>query len=253
MRFESQPLTVNGIPVQMLTAGAGAPLLFLHGAGIWHGFDFALPWAAGRKVLIPIHPGWPGSGDDASFTSVHDYVMHYLDLIDVLGLDRVDLVGLSMGGRIAAQFAAEHRSRVRKLVLVAPAGLNVPGFPLLDFAQIPPDQILGYLTENVPLIASRAPANPGPEWQAERAQEGASFFRLLPDIVNPHFTRWLHRITVPSLLVWGEKDRVTPIEQAAEWQRWIPGLELHRVPNAGHLVLDEQPEAVEAIARFLAA
>lgn len=251
MTFEHQQITVNGIPVALLAAGSGPPLLFLHGAGTWHGFDFALPWTAHHRVIIPIHPGWPGSGDDPSFTSVHDYVMHYLDFIDQLGLDQVDLVGLSMGGRIASQFTAEHRRRVRKLVLVAPAGLNVPGFPLADFTQIPPGELLSYLTENVPLIASRAPAEPSPEWQVERAQEGASFFRLLPDILNPHFTRWLHRVNVPSLLVWGEKDRVTPVEQSAEWLRLIPGLQFHRVPNAGHLILDEKPQPAEAIATFL--
>jgi pimeloyl-ACP methyl ester carboxylesterase len=53
------------------------------------------------------------------------------------------------------------------------------------------------------------------------------------------------------MLVWGEKDRTTPIQQSEEWLKRIPGLKLHRVPGAGHLVLDEKPEAVEAIGDFL--
>lgn len=235
----------------MLTAGSGPALLFLHGAGTWHGFDFALPWAKTHRVLVPVHPGWEGSGDHPSMTAMHDYVMHYLMLIDQLGLQEVDLAGLSMGARMAAQFAAEHRRRVRKLVLVAPAGLDVPGRELADFSKIPPAEILAYLTEDVPLLARRAPANPGAEWLAARDTEGRKFFQLLPSIKEETFTRWLHRLTMPGLLIWGDKDRTTPIEQAARWREYAPGLEFVRVAGAGHLLLDERPEIVERIGAFL--
>lgn len=250
LEFQRDTVLVNGIPVVLLSAGSGPPLLHMHGAGTWHGFDFALPWAKHHRLLIPIHPGWPESGEAEWMTSIHDYVMHYLELIDHLGLPQIDLVGLSMGGRMAAAFASEHRRRVRKLVLVAPAGLNVPGYEIPDFSKIPPQEIIGYLTENVPLIAQRAPAIPPPEWLAARERESASFGRLLADIMNPGFTRWLHRVTMPSLLVWGEKDRITPIQQAPEWRRWIPGVQFRSVVGAGHLVLDERPEIVEEIGRF---
>jgi pimeloyl-ACP methyl ester carboxylesterase len=244
MTFQTDTIYVGKTKVVMKTAGSGPPLLFMHGAGTASGFDFALPWAEHHRLLIPYHPGWAESGDDATLTTIHDYVMHYLDLIDQLGLAEVDLVGLSMGGRMAAQFTAEHRRRVRKLVLVAPAGLDVPGYPLADFSKIAPEDVLSYLTENIPLIMSRTAAPPDP-------RDGESFGRLLPSIMNPQFTRWLHRITIPSMLVWGDKDRTTPIQQADEWLKLIPGLQLHRVPGGGHLVLDEQPEVVEKIAEFL--
>ncbi len=244
MDFQQETISINGIDCRVLSAGSGTPLLFLHGAGTWHGFDFGLPWAEHHRVIVPIHPNWPGSGEDVSMTSIHDYVMHYLELIDQLCLDQVDLVGLSMGGRMAAQFAAEHRRRVRKLVLVAPAGLDAPGHPLTDFSQIPPDQILGYLTEDPQRILSHAKSAPDP-------REPASFGRVLPSVMDRKFTRWLHRLTMPSMLVWGEKDRTTPIQQAEEWMRYAPGLQLHRVPNAGHLLLDEGPQAVEAIGKFV--
>ena len=251
--FQRETLQVNGVNVVMLTAGNGPPLLFLHGAGTWHGFDFALPWAADHRVLIPYHPGWGESGDSEAMTTVHDYVMHYLELIDQLGLDQVDLVGLSMGGRMAATFTAEHRRRVRKLALVAPAGLNVPAYPLTDFSKIAPQDIPGYLTEDVPALLSHMPANPGPEWQAARDREGGNFFKLLSTgLADPKFSRWLHRVTVPALLVWGEKDRTTPIQQADAWMKAIPGLQFRKFPGAGHLVLDEKPEAVAAIGEFVA-
>jgi len=244
MRFQRDFVSVNQIRCAVLSAGSGTPLLFLHGGGTWHGFDFALPWAATHRVLIPLHPGWGDSGDDPAMTSIQDYVLHYLEFLDQLGLPEVDLVGFSMGGRIAAQFAAQHRSRVRRLVLVAPAGLNAPGHPLADLSKVPPDQILGYLTENPARILAQATQAPDP-------REGESFGRLLPDLLDRKFARWLHRLNQPSMLVWGEKDRITPLQQAEEWLRDAPGLQLHRIPNAGHLVLDEIPQAVEAIGNFL--
>lgn len=63
LQFQRERLTVNGVDVVMLTAGSGEPLLYLHGAGTWHGFDFALPWASNFRVMIPYHPGWGESGD----------------------------------------------------------------------------------------------------------------------------------------------------------------------------------------------
>jgi pimeloyl-ACP methyl ester carboxylesterase len=244
MSFQTEIISVRGTKVVMKTAGSGPPLLFFHGAGTWHGLDWALPWTSHHRLMIPFHPGWAESGDDPTLTTIHDYVMHYLELIDQLGLAEVDLVGMSMGGRMAAQFTAEHRRRVRKLVLVAPAGLDVPGYPIVDFSKIAPYDILGHLTENIPLILKNATGAPDP-------RDGASFNILIPSILDRKFTRWLHRITIPSMLVWGENDRTTPIQQAEEWLKLVPGLQLHRVPGAGHLVLDEKPEAVEAIGNFL--
>ena len=122
--FKRETHTVNGVKIILLTAGSGEPLLFLHGAGTFHGFEFAKPWADKFRVLLPFHPGFGESADDPAMNDIHDYVMHYVELLDLLGLDKVNLVGFSLGGYIAAKFAMEHGHRVRKLVLVGPAGLR---------------------------------------------------------------------------------------------------------------------------------
>jgi len=252
MGFDRETVIVNGVKVVMLTAGQGEPLLFLHGAGTWHGFDFALPWAEKYRVMIPYHPGWGESGDAAEMTTVHDFVMHYLELIDQLGLDRVHLVGLSMGGRIAATFASEHRRRVQKLVLVAPAGLEVPGYPTADFSKVEARDIPGYLVENLNILLPHLAGAADPDWQAARAREGGNFFKLVETgLLDGKFSRWLHRCTMPTLLVWGEGDRVTPVQQSDAWRQHIRNAKVHRYWGAGHLVLDEKPEAVQAIADFL--
>jgi pimeloyl-ACP methyl ester carboxylesterase len=250
--FKRETLTVNGIKVVMLTAGSGDPLLFLHGAGTWHGFDFALPWASHHRVMIPYHPGWGDSGDAPDNPTVHDYTMHYLELIDQLGLEKVNLVGFSMGGRIAATFTVEHRRRVRKLVVVAPAGLEIPEHPNVDFSKVPPEEIPSYLTENLDVLAPHMPKEPSAEFQAARAREGASFNRLLrAGLVGPWLDRWLHRVNMPALVVWGEKDRTVPAGQADAWAKLIPHAQVRRFLGAGHLVLDEKPEAVQAVEAFL--
>jgi pimeloyl-ACP methyl ester carboxylesterase len=252
MEFKQETLSVNRTKVAMLTAGSGPPLLFLHGAGTWHGFNFALPWASHHRVMIPYHPGWGDSGDAPDNPTVHDYTMHYLEMIDQLGLEKIDLVGLSMGGRIAATFTVEHRRRVRRLVVIAPAGLDVPEHPNVDFSKVPPEEIPSYLIEDLSIIAPYLPKEPSAEFQAARAREGASFNRLLrAGLIGPWLARWLHRVNMPTLIVWGDKDRVVPVGQADEWAKLIPHAQVCRFPGAGHLVMDERPEAVETVSQFL--
>ncbi len=251
MDFQHETITVNGVRVAMLTAGAGEPLVFLHGAGVWHGFDFAKPWAERFRVIIPYHPGWGDSADAPEMTSVDDYVLHYLEMFDQLGLEKVNLAGLSMGGRMAATFAIHHRRRVRKLVLIAPAGLDIPEYPLPDFSKIPPQEIPGYLVHDLNSIARHLPKGPDPAFSAARDREGAGMGKLIQaGLVGPWLPRWLHRVNIPTLLVWGEKDRIIPIQHAEHWSKLIPQAKLLRIPDAGHLPLDDKPEYSRAIADF---
>ena len=119
--FERRTLRINGIETVLLEGGEGPTLVFLHGAGTVTGFDFAHQWAKKFRVLIPYHPGFGPSADDpAVITEIHDYVLHYIELFDQLGLARFRLVGQSMGGYIAVKFAIEHRGLVEKLALACP-------------------------------------------------------------------------------------------------------------------------------------
>lgn len=248
MDFQRETILVNGVRVVMLTAGSGEPLVFWHGAGAWHGFDFAEPWTSRFRVMIPFHPGWGESGDAPEMSSVDDYMLHYLEMFDQLELQQVNLVGLSMGGRFAATFAIQHRERVRKLVLVAPAGLEVPEHPMANLSQVPLQEIPAYLVHNYSVIEKHLPKAFGPG----REREGENFGKLMQSgLVGPWLTRWLHRIDMPTLLVWGEKDRIIPIGQAEVWKKLIPQAQILRVADAGHLPLDEKPEASRAVADFL--
>ena len=233
--FATQRLSVNGVEVAMLTAGSGDPLLFLHGPGTISGFEFALGWADRFQVLVPYHPGFGESADDTRVREIHDYVLHYLELLDQLGLARVNLVGHSVGGWLAARFAIEHGPRVRRLVLVSPMGLRVPDHPTVDLFRVPPERASGI------------------EAVVSQYREETSLARVMWER-NYDLTleRWLHRANMPTLLVWGEADRVVPVEQAQVWARSLPDARVEVLPGAGHLVLQQEPRATQAVKDFLA-
>ena len=137
--FKKEALKINGVDTVLYTAGDGEPLLFLHGAGTFHGYEFAKPWADKFRVIHPYHPGFGESGDDPAMDTFNDYVMHYVGLLDALEIDRVHLVGFSLGGFLAAQFASQQRQRVKTLTLVAstlPSVALPPIVPLVAEAMV---------------------------------------------------------------------------------------------------------------------
>lgn len=250
--FDRETLTINGVKTTVLTAGSGQPLVFLHGAGTFHGFDFALRWADKFKVMVPYHPGFGESADDNSISEIHDYVLHYLDLFDQLKLRDVNLVGHSLGGWIAAEFAMEHSERLRKLVLVSPAGLRDPAHPSTDIFTILPEEMPAYLVVDKSILTAGMPQEPDVEFVINRYRETTSAARVLWERpYSVRLPRWLHRVNVPTLLLWGEQDRIIPAKQSETWSKLIPDSKVIVVRNAGHLVLDEKPEAVDRVAAFL--
>jgi pimeloyl-ACP methyl ester carboxylesterase len=251
--FKRETHLVNGVNTIVLAAGSGPPLVFLHGAGIWHGVNFALPWTQKFRVIIPFHPGFGEAEDAPAMSDIHDYVMHYLDLFDALRLDKFHLVGFSLGGWLAANFAVEHGHRVERLVLVGPAGLRGKERPKGDIFLLPPEQIPSLLVSNFNVIKPYLPENPKDlDFMADRYREGGTLARLLWD--RPYDTklpRYLHRLTMPTLLLWGEEDKLLPVQNAQLWREHIPKARLETFKGAGHLVLDEKREAVDAVQRFL--
>ena len=251
-KFAREELTIDGVKTVVHTAGKGEPLVVFHGAGTVYGFDFAGAWADKYRVIVPYHPGIGESGDDPTFTDIHDYVMHYLELFDALKIDTMHLVGLSMGGYLAAKFASEHGHRINKLVLIAPYGLHVPEHPTVDVIAIPGEEILSMLVSNFEALKKHLPEKPDPDFIAARYREATSFARLFWEHpTDPKFPRHLHRLKMPTLIVWGEEDKLIPVQQAQAWRKLILNAEVMVVKGAGHIVQRDKPETVEAIGRFL--
>ena len=189
------------------------PLVFLHGGGTFHGWRFAEPWTSAFRVLIPHHPGFGESGDLEGLRDIEDLVLHYTDLFDQLELTvGVNLVGFSLGGRIAARFAIAQKHRLRRLVLVAPAGLRVPGIEVEDFFHIPPEDLVPRLVHKMETILPYLPADPNDvDFTVDRYRETRTLAIMTWEQPYDRFLpRWLGRVDVPTLVVWGDEDRLVP-------------------------------------------
>lgn len=252
IKFERRTLSINGVDTVVLTAGRGSPLVYFHGAGTVTRFDFAEPWTRDFKLIVPFHPGFGESADDPAITEIHDYVLHYLDLFAALGLSRVRLVGQSMGGFIATKLAIEHGYLVEKLALVCPIGIPTPGIATTDFLKLPPEQLPALLAVDPQTVIKHLPTGPPSEaFIAERVKEAATATRLLGTAsYDAKLPRWLHRVSMPTLIVWGKQDRLTPTAQHQLWAKALPKAQV-RLFDGGHVVLDEAPAAVTAIQDFM--
>jgi pimeloyl-ACP methyl ester carboxylesterase len=251
-KFLREELTIDGVKTVVHTAGTGEPLVLFHGAGTVDGFEFAEAWANRFRVIVPYHPGFGESGDDPAISDIHDYVMHYLELFDALKIDKLNLAGISMGGYMAAKFASEHGHRIRKLVLIAPYGLEVPEHRTLDIIATPGEELVPMLVSNFEALKKHLPEKPDMDFIATRYRESTSFARLFWEHpTDPKFPRHLHRIKMPTLIVWGDEDKLIPVQQAQSWRKLIPGAEVVIVKGAGHLVHLDKPETVGTIAKFL--
>lgn len=246
---------VDDCTVSYLRAGSGTPLLFLHGAGgISAWMPFMARLAERYDVIVPDHPGFGRSETPAWLDNIHDLAYFYLDFVRALGLRDVHLVGNSLGGWIACEVAVRSTASLRTLTLVSPAGLRLVGVRKLDTFLMPPDQIVRalYLDQAIP---ERILATPPSDEQADIAlknQYAVARLAWQPRFYDPHLAKWLHRIDVPTLVLWGDSDRVIPPPYAAEFARLIPGAKLETIARAGHLPHVEQADAfLGAVTPFL--
>src|SRR3546814_18448690 len=119
--------------------------------------------ADGRDLIIPDHPGFGGTDDFSSLKTIDDLVYHYLDLLDALGLDRVDLIGASFGGWIAAELAVHSPERFPHLVLLGPAGMRIHGARIPDLFILNPPSLIGALFHDRVPVATHLDTPPPPE------------------------------------------------------------------------------------------
>jgi len=250
--FDRTVHRVEGVETVTYAIGDGDPLVYFHGGGTFHGFEWARALAGRFRVYCPYHPNFGESGD-ADFTGIGDYVAHYELLFPALGLDTFHLCGASMGGHMAARYAAANPGDIDKLALVSPAGMQSDHAAMPDFTRIAPQDIPAMFVADPAWIVRFWPADPSPEWQAMRERESAAAFRSREDLAmaDKALRTGLKGFNRPTLLLWGEADRIVPLGYAREWQQALPHAELEVIPGGSHLLLDEFPAAVEALARFL--
>lgn len=250
--FAKRDVIVDGIRVQILEAGNGEPLVYFHGAGTTSGFEELLPLSRNRRLIVPIHPGFGASQDDNAINSMLDYAVHYAALFDQLDLLRpVDMIGHSLGGWIASLFTVLNGHRVRRLALACPAGLRVPQHPTADLFTIRAEQVPSYIVSSPEALARIPAVNLTNDLKIARYREMTSLARVIWDRnYEPKLTRWLGRVTTPTLILWGEQDRVIPIEQAKVWAARLAYSEIATFADVGHLLFFEAPPAVARLQAF---
>ena len=256
----SSPITVAGVTLDVEEAGQGRPLLFLHPG---EGSQPHRPWidalARGHRVIAPHHPGFGKSSLPDWFGTVDDIAYLYLDLAKQLDLKDALLVGACFGGWIAAEMAVRDTRRFSGLVLSAPLGIKVGGVldrDIADMHSIPRADFLRLAWANPDNGTVDYASLPDPELAGiARARESLALFGWKPYMHNPRLKRWLHRIDIPTQLIWGDSDGIVSTSYGEAWQAEIPGATMAIVPGAGHYPHWESPEkfaaAVTAFARKL--
>ena len=251
MPHSVERLTVRGATIRLFRRGAGQPLVFLHGAGGhtgWMGFLDEL--SQQFEVFAPEHPGFGQSDDPAWLDEVADLAYFHLDLLAALRLERVHLIGTSLGGWVGAEMAVRSTARLASLTLVGAVGITANGQPIPDIFRMPVEENLRRFYAD-PERAKRRLGDLAKADMDAVAKNRATVARLAyrPRFHNPGLAKWLHRIDVPTLLLWGEDDGLVPPEFGEAYRTLIPGSRLVVLPAAGHAPFDEQKEAFLAAFR----
>jgi pimeloyl-ACP methyl ester carboxylesterase len=257
MNFETLTVDCVGTSVVVKVIGNGPPVLALHGAATLEGQEWARGLADRFRVYLPFHPGFGESDAAPHIIGMQDMVVHNLHLLEALKLDCPHLVGHSMGGWMAAELAVVAGERFGRLVLNAPAGLNHPGHPATDLANIGPAELPGYLAHHVDVATRYFPGGsecpPLDQFLKAREKEGKALQQILQThgMGHPNLGRWLNRIPNETLVVWGKQDRLLPASQAPIWVESIADARSLIVDDVGHFAMQEDPRIVTAIGDFL--
>lgn len=251
--FERIETRVEGVDTVTYAIGQGAPLVYFHGGGTFHGFEWVRPLADRFRVYCPYHPNFGESGD-ADFSGIGAYVAHYELLLPALGLDTFHLCGASMGGHLAARYAGANPDDVDRLVLISPAGMQSDHAAMPDFSKVAPQDVPALFVADRNWVAPFWPAEPSAEWAALRARESAAAFKARGDAAESDrlLRAALAGFDRPTLILWGQNDQILPPGFAREWQAALPHARFGVIAGGSHLLPDEFPETVAAIARFLA-
>jgi pimeloyl-ACP methyl ester carboxylesterase len=228
MTTELHEVEVDGRRVRYRVTGSGEPLVLVHGlGGSWRWWSPVLELLAARRHVHVVD--LPRLRDPVSGPQLSEWLARWLD---ATGLDRFELAGHSLGGLVAAELAAARLEQTRRLVLVAPAGIpcgrGLPGraLPLL--------RTLYDIRWWLPMVTVDA-VRSGP----------LDVVRGIAFVSGRDLRQELPAVRAPTLLVWGERDRLVPLRVAEEWRQAMVDVRLEHL-RCGHVPMLEAPSELAA-------
>lgn len=259
---EPETVDVQGRSTVLMHGGDGPPFVYLHSTVgetfMWLPFYQGL--AKHFTTYVPTHPGFGKSGGFDEIDTIEDMAFHYLELFDALGLEEVILGGVSLGGWIAAEFAARWPERVKKLWLSAAPGLWVEEQPLpdlfrhMDTKPQTRDELRRLLFHDPNGYMAKLVIVDKPDEQRMIAAYQA--MTVLARLVwerpySPKLPSRLHRIQCPVLLLWGDHDRLVPPAYAEAYKKYLPQAEIKLIKDCGHLAMfEKEHDFVAELVRF---
>lgn len=247
MTTKNEKVSLQGVDVEIARKGSGTPFLLLHGGGgsvIDQPFTDEL--AKKFEIIAPTHPGFDGTKVPDHFDGMDDLKYLYLDLLDALDIIDAVVLGISMGGWLAAELASTSCARFSKLILVDAVGVKIGGPTDRDIADVfgmPPQDVAKLMWHN-PANARNMAELSDEALQAIAANRIAlGLYTWEPYMHNPKLRHRLHRVSVPTLLLWGASDGLVTPEYGKAYADLIPGAKFVAIPEAGHSPYAEQTEA----------
>jgi pimeloyl-ACP methyl ester carboxylesterase len=256
MAYREDTITVRHRRIRLLRGGTGPSLLYLHDT-------FCTTWrpvhdrlAQHYEVIFPIHPGCAGSEGGEDIDSMDDLLFHYLDVCETLHLDKPVLLGTSLGGWLAAEWAVRYADSLAGVILVDALGLRLPEAPAVDILRLDAAQTRAVVfadptSEVAHELVPEAPSAEALAAMLQARQTLARFAWQFPD--NPKLSRYLYRVRLRTLIIWGQNDGFVSPAHGQGYQRGIAGATLVVIPACGHLPHVEQPEAfLQAVEGYVA-
>ena len=239
--------------------GEMEPLVYLHGlggAGKWEAFHMALGTAT--MTYAPNLPGFQDGTPPDGISSVSDYADLVTEFLDAEGIDKVILMGHSIGGWVAMDLAIRNPDRIARLVLVDPMGIDAPEAPAADLEAMDEDTFVASVFAKTGLVARPQVSGFGATW--ENIRSGPEFERqwrgrnLVVELAkgkcsDPELTKEVKHITSETLLVWGRLDGIVPPQHGEFLRRSMPNSSLSTIEGSGHLPMSEKPETFNRILR----
>jgi pimeloyl-ACP methyl ester carboxylesterase len=243
--------------IEVERRGKGRPLVLIPGEDALEAdMPFVDELARKYEVIIPWMPGFGRSERPDWVENMDDVAYIFLDLLDKLKLKDVTLMGFSLGGWIAAEMAIKNTTRIKKLVLVDAYGIKVGDKYARDIADVwflAPEKVLALKYVDPKKGKFDYPSMPDSKLEIiARNRETTARFCWEPYMHHPRLRRRLHRIDVPTLVVWGDKDGIVAKDYGKAYAKEIPGAKFVAIPNAAHFPHIEAPERfIKEIGSFI--